>query len=177
MTPRRTRWTFTTAQACAALSTLTTLAVLLAFAAPAAAAATTRAAQPSRDAAREPLREPIRDPMRVPGAAAPRGDAAGPATATSPPPPVRQLLVVDGQRYVVDGARRRGVGDVLGDARIERIDDDAVLLRRGGELLRVPLFAGVTRRAARDDGTPGGAAASAPSPSPVRRPQPAVQRP
>lgn len=176
MTARRTRSTFIATQPCAARSTrarLTTLTALLALVAPAAAATSAPTAQPPRDA----VREPLRDPMRVPGAAVPRGDAAGPAAAPSPPPPVRQLLVVDGQRYVVDGARRRGVGDALGDARIERIDDDAVLLRRGGELLRVPLFAGVTRRAARDDGTPGGAAASAPSPSPVRRPQPAVQRP
>jgi hypothetical protein len=125
------------------------------------------------------MREPMRDPMRPPAAALPRADSGGALASPAPPPAVRQLLVVDGRRYVVDGTRRRGVGDTLGDARIERIDDDAVLLRRGGELLRLPLFAGVNRRATRDDGTPSGAAASAPatSPSPARRPQPAVQRP
>lgn len=136
-------------------------------------------AAPAREASREPVREPMRDPMRPPAAALPRADSGGALASPALPPAVRQLLVVDGRRYVVDGTRRRGVGDTLGDARIERIDDDAVLLRRGGELLRLPLFAGVNRRATRDDGTPSGTAASTPatSPSPARRPQPAVQRP
>lgn len=89
-----------------------------------------------------------RDPMQAPAAAAaaaaqPRGSA--PAPAEPPAVSVRQLLVVDGQRYVVHGGRRRAVGDWLGDARIESIEDSAVVVRRGGQRQRLPLFAGVTK--------------------------------
>ena len=89
-----------------------------------------------------------RDPMQAPAAAAaaaaqPRGSA--PAPAEPPAVSVRQLLVVDGQRYVVHGGRRRAVGEWLGDARIESIEDSAVVVRRGGQRQRLPLFAGVTK--------------------------------
>ena len=86
-----------------------------------------------------------RDPMQAPAAAAaqPRGGALAPLEA--PAVSVRQLLVVDGQRYVVHGGRRRAVGEWLGDARIESIEDSAVVVRRGGQLQRLPLFAGVTK--------------------------------
>ena len=83
-----------------------------------------------------------RDPMRAPQ----RAGAAVSAAATSAAPPVRQLLLVDGQRYVVDAGRRRAVGEMLGDARIERIDDSAVFVRRAGQLQRLALFAGVTKK-------------------------------
>ena len=89
-------------------------------------------------------RVPPRDPMQAPAAAAqPRGGA--PAPLEAPAVSVRQLLVVDGQRYVVHGGRRRAVGEWLGDARIESIEDSAVVVRRGGQLQRLPLFAGVTK--------------------------------
>lgn len=97
----------------------------------------------------------LRDPMSAPpgaNTAAPgngrnRGAGATGATAAAPAVvQVRQLLVVDGQRYVIDNGRRRAVGDWLGSARIERIDDSAVLLRQGSVQWRVPLFAGVTKR-------------------------------
>lgn len=110
-----------------------------------------------------------RDPMQAPAAAAaaaqPRGSA--PAPAEPPAVSVRQLLVVDGQRYVVHGGRRRAVGDWLGDARIESIEDSAVVVRRGGQRQRLPLFAGVTKTvvaapgdAAADTATPDTAAAT-----------------
>lgn len=89
-----------------------------------------------------------RDPMSPPPGAttlAPAngryGGAAAPAAVQ-----VRQLLMVNGQRYVIDNGRRRAVGDLLGGARIERIDDSAVHLRQGSVQWRVPLFAGVTKR-------------------------------
>ena len=93
----------------------------------------------------------LRDPMSPPpaattaAAAAPanarHGGAAAPAVVQ-----VRQLLVVNGQRYVIDNGRRRAVGDLLGSARIERIDDSAVLLRQGSVQWHVPLFPGVIKR-------------------------------
>ena len=103
-----------------------------------------------------------RDPMQAPAAAAaqPRGGALAPLEA--PAVSVRQLLVVDGQRYVVHGGRRRAVGDWLGDARIESIEDSAVVVRRGGQRQRLPLFAGVTKTpvALPDSATPDTAAAT-----------------
>jgi hypothetical protein len=96
--------------------------------------------------------QPLRDPMQPPpgfaapavaGPAAPRPAAAPEA---APLPAVRHLIVADGQRWVVDGGRRRGVGDRLGDARIERIEDTAVVVRQGGTLQRLPLFAGVVKQ-------------------------------
>jgi len=87
----------------------------------------------------------LRDPTRAPevlGAPAPGSSA--PAAAR----PLRQLMVVDGRRYVVDGSRLRGVGELLGGARIERIEDAAVLVRDAGGSHRLPLHAGVVKRPA-----------------------------
>jgi hypothetical protein len=92
-----------------------------------------------------PAAEP-RDPMKPPPLAAPRSAGPPVAAAESAAPQVHQLLVIDGQRFVIDGGRRRGVGDLLGDARIERIEDSAVVVRRGAQTLRLPLFAGITKR-------------------------------
>lgn len=93
--------------------------------------------------------EGARDPMRPPAAAlplpAPRhpGD---PAASVAPSLLPRQLMGVDGRRYVVVGTRKLGVGDLLGTARIERIDDAAVVVSEGGTLRRLPLFASAPPR-------------------------------
>lgn len=123
-------------------------------------------------AAAEPLRDPLLPPpsarSETPGASAP---TAAPAAPSAPVP--RQILVVDGRRYLVEGTRLRGVGERFGNARIERIGDDAVWLREGGRVQRVPLFAGVTRRPAAEPAAP---AASAPrqdtAPALARAPRP-----
>ena len=99
----------------------------------------------------EPSAAP-RDPMRPPQLAPPRAGAASPAGAPATPLAVRQLLLVDGQRYVVDGGRRRAVGELLGDARIERIDDTAVIVRRAGQSQRLALYAGVTKKPSPEPG-------------------------
>ncbi len=87
----------------------------------------------------------LRDPTRAPDvlAAAPPGSSA-PRSAQA----LHQLLVVDGRRYVVDGSRLRGVGDTLGAARIESIEDAAVVVRDAGGSRRLPLHAGVVKRPA-----------------------------
>lgn len=86
---------------------------------------------------------PLRDPMQPPAAAS----APLKAPASAPPPPaVRHLLVIGDRRWVIDGGRKFGVGDLLGSARIERIDDSAVIVRQGGVLQRLPLFAGITKQ-------------------------------
>ncbi len=85
----------------------------------------------------------LRDPTRAPEvAAAPTPGSSAPRDARA----LHQLLVVDGRRYVVDGSRLRGVGDTLGTARIERIEDAAVVVRDAGGSRRLPLHAGVAKR-------------------------------
>lgn len=76
----------------------------------------------------------------------PRPATAGPPV---PPPPKPRLygvvLLQDGQAraYLEDAQRRRvfaySVGDTVGDARVEQIRPDRVVLRRGGETFEVLL--------------------------------------
>ena len=90
----------------------------------------------------------LRDPMQPPVTARP------PAAVTEAVAPqnlsARHLLVVEGRRYVMVGNRRRGVGDLLGDARIERIEDAAVVVRNAAGTQRLPLFGGVVKQAVPD---------------------------
>jgi hypothetical protein len=114
------------------------------------------------------IASPMRDPMQPPSAvpASPRAvDSVAPTTEITP----RHLMVVDGRRYLIAGGRRLGVGDLLGGARIERIDDGAVWLRDGGALRQLSLFGGVAKRV---QGAEEAASSSAPSPgnpSPIQK--------
>lgn len=128
---------------------------------PCAAALLALLALPFAPAVADPGAPALRDPLQPPAAL--RAASAPEAAADAGAPALRQILVVDGRRYVVEGTRLRGVGDKLGDARIERIGDDAVWLRRAGGVQRVPLFAGITRRPAAPE-----AATPAPAPSSAR---------
>jgi hypothetical protein len=92
----------------------------------------------------------LRDPMQPPPLARPAAPATADTGVAAPPVTPRHLLLVDGRRYLVDGNRRRGVGDTLGDARIERIEDAAVVVRGPTGLQRLPLFGGVHKQAAPD---------------------------
>ena len=89
------------------------------------------------------LRDPMRAPLQLRAAGTP-----APAEALPTPASPRHLMVVGGQRFVVDGARRRAVGDMLGNARIESIEDSAVVVRQAGVQHRLPLFTGVIKRPA-----------------------------
>jgi hypothetical protein len=122
----------------------------------------------------------LRDPMQPPAAA-----RAAPVSVGEAPLPVavapHQLMVVDGRRYVVVGSRRRGVGDLLGDARIERIEDAAVVVRSAAGTQRLPLFGGVTKQAAAAPSAhpsatpPASTLAREPTPAPVRPSSPGNQ--
>ena len=81
---------------------------------------------------------------------APEGPRAGPGVATAAPPAPKPKLygVVilaegRGRAYLEDVQRRRvfaySVGDAVGDARLEQIKADRVVLRRGGETFEVLL--------------------------------------
>ena len=91
---------------------------------------------------------PLRDPMQPPPAlqAPLRSNSSDGAPAAVQITP-RHLMTIGGRRYLIDGGRRLGVGDMLGSARIERIDDGAVWLREAGELRQVSLFGGIVKRA------------------------------
>ena len=113
----------------------------------------------------DPLPDIPRDPMQPPALA--RASVSDGAAAAAPQLLARHLFVVDGQRYVIDGGRRRAVGDLLGGARIERIDDSAVIVRSDSGLQRLPLFAGVTKQAIADPAVPATRSArTAPAPKP-----------
>lgn len=105
----------------------------------------------------------LRDPMLPPAAARSAPAAAAAPAEPASAPVVRHLLVVGDQRWVVDNGRRRAVGDLLGGARIERIEDAAVFVRQGGTLQRLPLYAGVVKQA---PAAPASAAVPAPKPEP-----------
>ncbi len=86
-----------------------------------------------------------RDPMQAPPVpAAARSDANQAATAAESS--VRHLMVIHGRRYIIEGGQRLGVGDRLGEARIERIDDGVVWLRDARGLRQVSLFGGIVKR-------------------------------
>jgi hypothetical protein len=87
-----------------------------------------------------------RDPTRAPevvAATTPGGLAPVGARTLYP------LLVVDGRRYVLEGSRLRGIGDMLGSARIQSIEDAAVVVSDAGGTRRLPLHAGVVKRPAK----------------------------
>ena len=88
----------------------------------------------------------MRDPMRPPAAMqAPVSEPAGAAASVEVTP--RHLMVIDGRRYLIVAGRRLGVGDRLGTARIERLDDGSVWLREAGVLRHVSLIGGIVKRA------------------------------
>lgn len=113
----------------------------------------------------------LRDPMQPPPAA--RSVAMVPAAVASAAaaslPSARHLLVVDGRRYVIDAGRRRQVGDLLGGARIESIEDSAVVVRSGAGVQRLPLFAGVVKRAVSGPDASATPEPSRPAPAPAPR--------
>jgi hypothetical protein len=149
-------------------------------------------------------RDPTRPPGMAPALPAPSNpgdglrreiDAVPPA-----PPALRQLLVVDGRRYVVAGSRLVGEGGRVGAWQVERIEDAAVVWRLRQHLHRVSLHPQVSKRpavvraaaaplatAGLDAGAasaapaaPAATAASAPSPAstaPADAPPPAAPAP
>jgi len=106
----------------------------------------------------------LRDPTEPPpmAQAAMAASSAGSAAETGNAPMPRHIVVSNGRSYLIERGRRLGVGDALGNARIERIDSDAVWLREGSTTRRMPLYAGVTKRTAIENSPASSAAAAAP---------------
>ena len=109
-----------------------------------AAALAARADEPSPAAA--PARDPTVPPpaARAPAAASGvAGQAAEPATLP------RHLMVLNGKPYVIERGVPRGVGDKLGEARIERIEGGSVWLRDASGTRKFSLYPGVEVRPAK----------------------------
>jgi hypothetical protein len=93
-----------------------------------------------------------RDPTRAPAAASPGAAAsattAGPATGEATDDSalkaaLQHRMVIDGKPYLIERGWLRGVGDRLGEARIERITADQVWLQEGGVRRKLPLYPGI----------------------------------
>ncbi|ABD71042.1 hypothetical protein Rfer_3333 [Rhodoferax ferrireducens T118] len=89
----------------------------------------------------------LRDPTLPPAEA---GVAGAPAAASifSFDSSATAVIVRNGRSYLAVGTRLYAPGEKLGQARIERISETEVWLRESGVLRKVPLFAGIERRAA-----------------------------
>ncbi len=86
-----------------------------------------------------------RDPTVAPAAALSAAPAPGtPASGAT----AMTVIVRDGQPYLVVGTRLYAQGQMLGNARIERIGETEIWLREGRLLRRVQRFSGVQRHAA-----------------------------
>ena len=98
----------------------------------------------------------------------PAGVASVPVQAASASSPALDggapvaVIVRDGQPFLVVGTRLYAQGQMLGNARIERIDETAVWLREGRMLRRKPVFSGIERHVT-------GAAATPPKCAPPAR--------
>lgn len=96
------------------------------------------------------LAQSARDPTQPPAAWQQAGPAAagspgGSGPAGAPTPGRMSILVVDGRPHLIQGTRLFAVGQMLGQARIERITESEVWLREGGELRKIDNFAGIRR--------------------------------
>lgn len=56
------------------------------------------------------------------------------------------VIVREGRSYVVVGGRLLAQGQMLGDARIERITETEIWLREGKLLRKIPRFSGIQRK-------------------------------
>lgn len=94
--------------------------------------------------ARDPTVPPLAARATAPAASA-SADAAG-AQATAPGGLPRHLMVLNGKPYVIERGWPRGVGDKLGEARIERIAGGNVWLRDASGTRKLSLYPGVEIR-------------------------------
>lgn len=89
----------------------------------------------------------LRDPTVAPAAAGLVGDAAPTPEETLKPGSI-SVLKRDGVHYLMLGTRLYGVGQRIGQVRVERIAETEVWLREAGQLKKIQVFSGVQRRAA-----------------------------
>jgi hypothetical protein len=111
----------------------------------------------------------------------PRPAAAGPPAPPAPKPRLYGVVLLPegrGRAYLEDVQRRRvsaySVGDLVGDSRVEQIQADRVVMRRGAETFEVLLYdPAKPRRAAAPPGVQSPEAGAAGRPAAGRPPVPA----
>jgi hypothetical protein len=138
----------------------------------AAALSTTAPLAADRDA-------PSRDPMQPPAVTTPAPTASAAARQAPHPDAAvipRHLMVIDGRRWVIERGQRLGVGDRLGDARIERIGDGVVWLRDARGLREMSFYRGVTKRTVAERDAAARPPVGATEPAPIGRSRPAARR-
>ena len=96
---------------------------------------------PSVDAHAQGQRDPTIPPASS-GLSGTSGDVLAPTLDAGP----MTVIVRNGHPSLVVGTRLVAQGQKLGDARVERITETEIWLREGGQLRKVPRFAGVQRR-------------------------------
>ncbi|HEY0954178.1 MAG TPA: hypothetical protein VGE36_05425 [Roseateles sp.] len=95
--------------------------------------------------AQETGRDPTAWPPALRSALAAASAASAPDAAVADNA-IRHVVIANGRAYVVQRGRRHAVGELLDGARIERITEQAVWLREGGQVRREPLYGGVEKR-------------------------------
>jgi len=96
----------------------------------------------------------LRDPTLPPAEAGLAGPAPG-GKAISPALAAMTIIVRDGRPYLAVGTRLYAQGELLGQARLERITETEVWLREGRVLRKVLQFPGIERHNASDSSKPG----------------------
>lgn len=87
---------------------------------------------------------PLRDPTQPPAAfGSPVRSVRLPIELLRP----EQLVTIGGVIYLVWNGRRYRVGDTIEGARLERISESEVWLKSAGTVRKLPVFAGVEKRA------------------------------
>jgi hypothetical protein len=93
------------------------------------------------------MAQSLRDPT-LPPLEAGITTATSAGTATRLDPDATSVIVREGHPYLAVGTRLYAQGDMLGQARIERISETEVWLREAGELRKVQRFKSIERRIA-----------------------------
>lgn len=104
-------------------------------------------------------RDPTMPPVEASAAVSPQAAVGGytPAQGAS-------VIMQNGRAFLVVGTRLYAVGQVVGNAKLERITETEIWLREGRRLIKQPRFAGIQRVAA----TPAVACAAQPAASASR---------
>lgn len=93
----------------------------------------------------------LRDPTIPPPGMSGGAQAAAPSADDPPAEGGVAVIRSAGKPFLVVGSRLYGVGAVVDGARVERITETEVWLRKGGEVRKLAVFAGVERSAARPE--------------------------
>jgi hypothetical protein len=91
----------------------------------------------------------LRDPTLIPPEAQIAPDTAGVSTSAAGPVLSEDGLAVvvrNGKPFVIVDTRLYGVGQKIGDSRIERITDTEVWLRNGADRRKLQLYPGIERK-------------------------------